>query len=620
METSSRRKACDLCFIKKIRCDGLKPTCSNCRLYKAPCNTTTVRRRAGTASHKASAAASFEDAQDHKRADSVEVRLARIEAKLDSLRDSTQSQGTTPSQLFQSDQAALRNEAAVSLDETLSQLGTPPSWAYPGRNYDELGVPPLTEVLPVVESYFRDYNPAVPLFHQPSFMRMLNDYYSQSGEKPRVVGAAINIVLAFGYRMNTSDTSSMFTYERVKKCIDNAQMALSELMVRNEDTLGIQVILGLVLLFQADPDQQPSAVLISTAVRLAHRLHLHSKTALSTFPPDEARHRRDIFWICYFLDKDISLRTQMPSLQMNSDVDIDLPGSDPGESDNYFQSIDGLSNLHYLRTRVKLANIQGRIYDSLFSNRSKKQSMDSRQRSVVYLDRLLDQWRMAIPASLQLECVTKSLKREPLVHMTSLYQTYMVCLALTHGLCSLDAPWLKSLGKLAALSLENFDNQTNTSMREQLPPLPYAWDKCVVAGRGCLKILSNEANLGGCHVWLNVCTYFCSFVFLLANISYSPSHELVEYDRDLVRTSMPQMERLLARHSAGHYRTLLMVLSGLENAANTATQGMQKSNNPAMWWATQVQSPPPSQYDSGLQEQQAVFDTVFHSDSVRNLI
>lgn len=64
METSSQRRkgknmpldhpqqtvtntltACDLCFLKKIKCDMLKPACSNCLLYKSECRTTTVRRR-----------------------------------------------------------------------------------------------------------------------------------------------------------------------------------------------------------------------------------------------------------------------------------------------------------------------------------------------------------------------------------------------------------------------------------------------------------------------------------------------------------------------------------------------------------------------------------------------
>ena len=37
--------ACDLCFTKKIKCDMLKPVCSNCVLYSAECRTTSVARR-----------------------------------------------------------------------------------------------------------------------------------------------------------------------------------------------------------------------------------------------------------------------------------------------------------------------------------------------------------------------------------------------------------------------------------------------------------------------------------------------------------------------------------------------------------------------------------------------
>jgi len=50
--------ACDLCFVKKIKCDMLKPVCSNCILYKSKCQTTTVRRRTMPTKERAPAASS----------------------------------------------------------------------------------------------------------------------------------------------------------------------------------------------------------------------------------------------------------------------------------------------------------------------------------------------------------------------------------------------------------------------------------------------------------------------------------------------------------------------------------------------------------------------------------
>jgi hypothetical protein len=37
-------KACELCFKKKIKCDMLKPKCSNCCLYQAECRSSLQRR------------------------------------------------------------------------------------------------------------------------------------------------------------------------------------------------------------------------------------------------------------------------------------------------------------------------------------------------------------------------------------------------------------------------------------------------------------------------------------------------------------------------------------------------------------------------------------------------
>ncbi|KAF3058207.1 putative fungal specific transcription factor domain-containing protein [Daldinia childiae] len=269
METSSRRKACDTCFKKKIKCDMLKPACSNCLLYKVPCGTTVIRRRVAPVVQRESRAASTT-----ADGDGLEARLARIEAKLDRIGDP--------------------NGATGHLVHVF--------WSATGI------LPTASLRYCLIEDYFRDFNTALPLFHQQHFMQMLLDFYSEQEptKKSRAVWAAINVVLALGFRIRTVETDEIivrFDDIKIKHCIDNAQKELDELVTREEDTLGIEVLLGLVLLFQTNTDQKPASVLISTAVRLAHRLGLHMKSTLSQYSPEVARHRSNIFWLCYYLDK-----------------------------------------------------------------------------------------------------------------------------------------------------------------------------------------------------------------------------------------------------------------------------------------------------------------------------
>jgi len=80
-------------------------------------------------------------------------------------------------------------------------------------------------------------------------MRLVNDYYKPGGQTPRVYGAIINVVLALGYRVQfcqLGDATSGFNDAKIKACVENAQAMLDELMIRDEDTLGLQALLGLV--------------------------------------------------------------------------------------------------------------------------------------------------------------------------------------------------------------------------------------------------------------------------------------------------------------------------------------------------------------------------------------
>ncbi|KAI8966654.1 fungal-specific transcription factor domain-containing protein [Daldinia sp. FL1419] len=559
METSSRRKACDTCFKKKIKCDMLKPACSNCLLYKVPCSTTAVRRRAAPVPPREARASSA-----IANNDSLEARLARIEAKLDRIGD--------PSVITIPDQATSgpSNRAVESTVSPTSASGISSPCVL--ESHGGHCIPPLTEILPVIEDYFRDFNTALPLFHQQHFMKMLLDFYSQqeATKKSRAVWAAINVVLALGYRIRTVETDEIivrFDDIKIKHCIDNAQKELDELVTREEDTLGIEVLLGLVIFFQTNTDQKPASVLIGTAVRLAHRLGLHMKETLTQFSPEVARHRSNIFWLCYYLDKDICFRSKIPSIQCDYDIDLDLPE----DNGNYLQSIDGHSQLNYLRTRVQLAYLQGKIYDYLLSNRASKLSMEARQERVTHLAGLLNQWVQTIPESMQLEKITQTVAKAPLSHMILLYHTYLMCYTVLNGLYSLDSPWLKAINGVSGSVLRSFDSHANACMRHHQPLLPSYWETCVKASRGCLNILNNKCY-SGCNLWLGGCAYFSAFIVLLANIVYSPSHELVEHDRELTKITKERIERLLDYTKSESFKTLQVVLTSLEQAANYAIE------------------------------------------------
>ncbi|KAI0540598.1 fungal-specific transcription factor domain-containing protein [Xylaria digitata] len=486
----SPRQACDLCFKKKIRCDGLRPTCSNCSLYKVSCRTTSIRKKAS--SNKQPSIATVESSTaETKRDDSLDARLARIEAKLDALQGASST--ISLDQLFEE---GTSNEGVlgIPLNYDMTRVSSSADWISP-RSPDGPPVPPLTEVLPVVESFFQDYNSLIPLFNQQSFMRLIDDYYKPHGEKPRIYAGVINVVLAMGYRVQSShhgDAHDGFNDIKIKTCVDNAKIMLDELMTRTQDTLGLQALLGLVILYQTSADQTASSVLISAAMRLAHSLRLDSKSAHSELSPQEARQRANIFWVGYMLDKDISLRTITPSSQIDSDIDIDLPSLASEDYGSLLYTLDGRSQFHLFRAKIQLAHLEGRVYDSLLSNRSRKLSHEARGQAVAQIDRLMERWERSIPPPFRPENMTGNLLSGPLVHMTSLYQTYLMCLTMMHGPYSHDSPWLKSLGGLGSGLLRTFNPRGDVSVDHSPCSNPSIWGKCVTTSRVMLNILSYQ--------------------------------------------------------------------------------------------------------------------------------
>jgi hypothetical protein len=88
---------------------------------------------------------------------------------------------------------------------------------------------------------------------------------------------------------------------RLAQCMSNVQSVTTELMAWSGDILGLQVLLGMVILFQGTTNPQLATVLIGSAIRLAQSIGLPS--ARASDDPDTSAQRRRVFWIAYIMDK-----------------------------------------------------------------------------------------------------------------------------------------------------------------------------------------------------------------------------------------------------------------------------------------------------------------------------
>lgn len=357
-------------------------------------------------------------------------------------------------------------------------------------------LPPFEEIQPIIENYFTHINSLMPLFSQTTFLGKLHDYYASECQNPRKTWAAINIVLALSTRLPTSPSADLDLQNedgQVAKYVSNVQSILSELVTRDVDLLSLQVILGLVIIFNSLKDSSPAVVLIGTAVRLAHRLRLHSRDHQHNSHPDEALQRSRVFWIAYLFDKDICIRHHTPSVQADDDIDLDLPIDMPPDGAGNVYAKDGRFLVNFFRLRLRLAHVQGQVYDQLFSTRASKITPQERQRRVALLHNQLERWRLTVPSELQADVVAEHANRTTVFWLCMTHFSYLGCLVMIHGMWSHDAEWRKRL-KPSSFGSDDIDRPRS------LPPLPGGWKYCVQMSRRCMMLVC-RAPLSDCSIW-----------------------------------------------------------------------------------------------------------------------
>ncbi|KAK2053126.1 fungal-specific transcription factor domain-containing protein [Colletotrichum caudatum] len=589
METSSlRRKACDLCFIKKIKCDMLKPACSNCVLYKAECESTTVRRKVAPAKERQQQQQQQQRrrrrkqdaAGDPKRVAELEDRLARVEEQLQhaidaNVRLASRVPAGSPVMTGTSFMAAASAETWTgggnsttggnSTGGPSSSCSTSPSeWVV---DPEKPKLPPLEDMMPVIEEYFGRYNALMPLFDQKTFMRMLSEWYSPSSQHSPAVWAAINMVMALGYRCSLKEPGNVETLRDDQKVLyhmRNAQSAVSDLVTREEDLLGVQVLVGMVILFQGTKDPKPASVLIGTAVRLAHRMRLHDKESMSFFPAEVARQRARVFWMAYIMDKDISLRTKTPSIQLDADIDLALPEPYPEDGAGILAAKNG-SKFNVFRARVELSHMAGKVYDLLYSTRARKASKQELQSRRAKLESMLETWHGDIPPEFRIESMLDNIEALPAVHMTLLYHNYFSVRITTHGIYSHNAECVQRVSaysqtamreaeearRAAATTTTTEGSEGQAGARE----LPSKWSECVELSRGCMKLFVKGPKTD-CSIWTNSCAHFSGLIILLANMFIYPEHEDLMTDQGLAGQAVQLLDMMLELLDEESFRKL----------------------------------------------------------------
>ncbi|KAI1207282.1 fungal-specific transcription factor domain-containing protein [Annulohypoxylon truncatum] len=603
-----RRKACDVCYHKKIKCNMAKPSCSNCELYQTPCKTSLIRRRAqlqpksrvksqgeitsGISNEPNNDSAGSETQQNR----TLEERVAYLESQLSQFAQSPPKDDTPPDNVV-----SWSGIIPMNMESRLT-TSTPRSKHRSDINQSldrpsPLVLPPLDDILPFVERYFEHTNSLIPLFDKSDFYKLLVDWYHPSSNisqahnaghhqlkknSRQTTFAAINVVIGLSFRVPSSPSQGLDLGEErpmVEQCRRNAERMVMDLMNTAEDLVVLQVLLGLMMLYLGSQNPHSVTTLVGSAVQLCHRLRLHSSEENADFQPPVRIKRERLFWITYILDKEVSIRYHTPPLLSDDEADVELSMEQEGSRDTFSDIIQDSMQFNFFCHRVHLAGTQALVYQQLYSRSSGPSKIPAEQRRsrVLLLDAHLENWRKIIPDQLQMDSLVKTLFPEGLmtnvsqksmgifIHMVQLHFAYIGLLVRIHGVWSNDADWLKLINSFSQQIVRDCSKRCSRC-DIQLGPFPKQWERCVKASKECLRLVQ-EMPLVISSMWGLGCAYVSSLIIVLANQLQSNDIEQLEVDHALTKHGLVIFAKIKEASGWQPLHLLHSVIIGLDEQA-----------------------------------------------------
>ncbi|KAK3073124.1 hypothetical protein LTR53_005556 [Teratosphaeriaceae sp. CCFEE 6253] len=387
-------------------------------------------------------------------------------------------------------------------------------------------LPPRQECEALLKDYFEHFNQMFPLFHEPTFMHLVDRQYHSAGngEDPPYDGsgwwASLNVALAIAHRLRVmSNVVGAAEDAHAWGYLKNALAVMAELTMRNTDLLSVQALLGMALFLQGTPNPQPSFFLVAAAIRLAHSIGLHKRGSGFGLNGVESEQRKRVFWIAYLLDKDICLRSGRPPSQDDDDMNVELPSEDPPDNignvpldvnnDNAGptngsstadakESGSGAKSMNLFRLMCTFAQIQSRVYKHLYSVRASRQSDGELLNTIGSLDTELETWKNSIPLPFRPENPILASHTPLILHVVCLHFAYYNCLTTIHRMLVLYYP----VSALVTIFANILQNPSDIRARSDLKLM-----SSVVSFLTMLERDVNEAN-GNVRRMLSVCAEF----------------------------------------------------------------------------------------------------------------
>ncbi|KAK3325880.1 fungal-specific transcription factor domain-containing protein [Apodospora peruviana] len=448
--TSSQSRiaqACDRCRSKKIRCDGIRPCCSQCANVGFECRTSDkLSRRAFPRGYT-------ESLEERVRVLENEVRelkdlLDEKDEKIDMLsrmhgnrgRSAEPVQSPTASD-SNKDPGSPPKEDTFRIQASPLLLGVENSDSYfmgasSGRAFIEafkrkiqengkscsefnpeaflhiqgcypltakptkqaMRIPPRMFSDRCVNVYFQEWAPLFPVLHKPTFLRVYEEFVADP-EKIKNNHKLAQLYLVFTIAALSSEQPDL---QQIASCEAHWQRALEAILMDN--TMNTLQCLVLALMYcSIRADYKRLQYYKGIAVGLSHRLGLHQSQKRFSFGALTIETRKKVFWTLYTLDCFSAAILGLPKMLKEDDIHAEYPSDTDDEyvTEKGFQpSLPGehtrlSSALALFRGSRILAKVLERIYPAATSHELSLQQMS-------VLGAELDEWSENLPHHLKL--------------------------------------------------------------------------------------------------------------------------------------------------------------------------------------------------------------------------
>ncbi|KAH4899156.1 hypothetical protein HBI80_174760 [Parastagonospora nodorum] len=430
------------------------------------------------------------------------------------------------------------------------------------RVYKQL--PPKHEALSLLKDYFENFNCMFPLFHEPTFMHLVDKHYSKDPYEGSGWWASLNVALAFAHRLRVmSNLVPAEEDEKAWQYLKNAMSVMVELTMRNTDLLSVQALLGIGLFLLGTPNPQPTYFFIATAMRLAHSIGLHKKGANFNLNSAEVEQRKRVFWIAYMLDKDICLRSGRPPIQDDDDMNVELPSEYPADNIGNIPLADGKGTMNLFRLMCTFSVIQSNVYKGLYSVKASKQTDGELLNTIGELDRELEDWKDAIPLEFRPEHDIKASHTPLILQVAVLHLGYYNCLTTIHRMSVHHGYWTSRLSNFAIQGLNARPLNPRVFMSAQL---------CVQAARASIHLLKYIPKGDLSCVWLIIYFPVTALVTLFANILQNPQDTRSKSDLKLMKLVVNFLNMLNDDQGSGSVKRMCSVCAEFERIAGAVLE------------------------------------------------